>query len=362
MSRALALAPLAVVLSLSRLASAHDETVSSSEVVVTPDALVWRVDVGLLALHRAIGTPESPTEAELKTLAPRMAAYLAKGLVVELDGEPTVATPGSLEPRYEASAGAPALSRVVQELRYQAPRPFRTARVTLRFFSELTKQHRAVVSVLAGQSLRQYVRLGAATLELSPGAPAASGWQTAREFLAWGAEHIFIGFDHIAFLLALLLAATRLMEVVKIVTAFTLAHSVTLLLSALEVITVPSRPTEILIAASIVYVAAQNLLGARTERRWLLTFAFGLVHGLGFASQLRERLAELPGSLVLPVVSFNVGVELGQLVIVAAVFPLLMLARRGPEPLERQRRLLRWGSIPIGLAGLAWVVERVVSA
>src|SRR5437588_12053532 len=102
-------------------------------------------------------------------------------------------------------------------------------------------------------------------------------------------------FDHIAFLMALLLAALRLGDMVRVVTSFTVAHSITLLLAAMNVIRLPGPVTESLIAASIVYVAAENFFIKDARHRWILTFAFGLVHGLGFSSVLRERLQDLKG-------------------------------------------------------------------
>ena len=174
-------------------------------------------------------------------------------------------------------------------------------------------------------------------------------------------HHIFIGYDHIAFLLALLLAARGLMEMVKIATSFTVAHSLTLLFSALDVIRLKPQVTESLIAASIVYVAVENYTLKEGKYRWILTFAFGLVHGLGFSTVLKERLSESSGILV-PVVSFNVGVELGQIAILLVAFPLAAWARRGPDKESgerRRRRLLVIGSTAILLLGVTWLAERL---
>ena len=160
--------------------------------------------------------------------------------------------------------------------------------------------------------------------------------QEFRRFLLLGIEHIFTGYDHIAFLIGLLLLGGSVGELIKIVTAFTVAHSVTLALAALSILSPPSRVIEPLIAASIVFVGAENLWalrrGAATDalrHRWALTFAFGLVHGFGFASVLREL--ELPRAVLLTgLVSFNLGVEVGQVCIVLAALPLLRSLRRWP--------------------------------
>src|SRR5262249_35917631 len=141
--------------------------------------------------------------------------------------------------------------------------------------------------------------------------------------------------------LALLLAARKFREMLPAVTWFTGAHSLTLLLAALDVIRVPGQVTESLIAASIVYVAAANYFLIQDRHRWILTFLFGLVHGFGFSSVLRERLQDLDGVLV-PVVAFNFGVEVGQVAILLVALPLLIWSRRAPDEgaVERRQRVL----------------------
>ena len=154
-----------------------------------------------------------------------------------------------------------------------------------------------------------------------------------RRFLLLGIGHIFGGTDHLAFLIGLLLLGGTLLELVKIVTAFTVAHSITLALAALDLVAPPARLIEPLIAATIVFVGAENLwalrhhaAGAVLRHRWVLTFAFGLVHGFGFAAVLRQLQlprATLAGGLV----AFNLGVECGQVCIVAVALPALRWLR-----------------------------------
>jgi len=160
---------------------------------------------------------------------------------------------------------------------------------------------------------------------------------TGREFwrfLLLGVQHIFTGYDHLAFLVGLLLLGGSLGEMVKIVTAFTVAHSITLALAALDVLAPSPRIIEPLIAGSILFVGAENLWALRRgsaaaalRHRWVLTFAFGLVHGFGFAAVLREL--HLPrAALASGLVAFNLGVECGQVAVVLAVLPLLRRAVR----------------------------------
>ena len=202
-----------------------------------------------------------------------------------------------------------------------------------------------------------------------------SAWRSAREYLVLGVEHIFTGTDHLAFLAALLLATglahrsgregpalaneprRALREVLKIVTAFTVAHSLTLILSTLRPGLLRTAWVEPGIALSIAYVGLENLRARTPRRRWLIVFAFGLVHGLGFSSVLREIGLPARG-LVLSLLSFNLGVELGQLAVVSLVPPLVLGgARRRPVTFERWG--LRGGSAAIAVAGVVWFALRV---
>ena len=194
------------------------------------------------------------------------------------------------------------------------------------------------------------------------------------QYLWQGVWHIWIGFDHILFLLALLLPAVLLrrgwgghgggvhgvsrfkdasLSVLAVVTAFTLAHSITLSLAALQIISLPSRLVESAIAASVVFAAANNLM-PMVQGRWLMAFFFGLIHGFGFASVLPE-LGLPTGALAVSLVGFNLGVELGQLAIVAVFLPLAFLLR---HTRFYQRGVLVGGSWVALLVALAWFVER----
>jgi HupE / UreJ protein len=181
----------------------------------------------------------------------------------------------------------------------------------------------------------------------------ASLLDTAERFVVIGVEHILLGIDHVLFLLALLLGARSLGQVVKLATAFTAAHSVTLALGALGWIDVPPEIVEPLIALSIAYVAADVLLGHQGRHRLGIVFGFGLLHGLGFAGSLSWS-----GDVDLAALAtFNVGIELGQALIVLAVFPVLLLVRR-----------LKWSPYAhagaaacAGGFGLLWFVERLMA-
>jgi len=184
----------------------------------------------------------------------------------------------------------------------------------------------------------------------------AAGWRQAASFVVLGTKHILTGYDHILFLLTLLMLGGSLRQLLKVVTAFTVAHSVTLSLAVLNVVVLPARLVESGIALSIAYVAAENLWrkDRSLQRRWLITFGFGLVHGLGFASILRDlHLAR--ANLALSLVGFNLGVEIGQVTIVTTAFLGLLALRRVPW----EAGIRRWISAGAMAAGLIWFVQRL---
>lgn len=193
-------------------------------------------------------------------------------------------------------------------------------------------------------------------------------------FVREGVHHIAIGIDHLLFVVALLLPAVLerrrgakendpagaarfrpvLRQVVQVITAFTLAHSLTLALASFDLVRLPARLVEPVIAASVALAAVNNLVPCFRERSWLVAFGFGLIHGFGFASVLADL--RLPaGALAGGLLGFNLGVELGQLTLVAALLPLAFLAR---HTWFYRRVALQFGSALIALLALGWVVER----
>ncbi|HSW20431.1 MAG TPA: HupE/UreJ family protein [Ramlibacter sp.] len=244
-----------------------------------------------------------------------------------------------------------------------------TVRYTL--FADVDPTHRGLVQWLApGSAQAQALVFGVDNPQQALRLGAHGPWDTLRQYIVEGAWHIWIGFDHILFLLSLLLPAVLLfgngqwrsaprfkpsvLDVAKVVTAFTLAHSITLSLAALQVVTLPSRLVESVIAASVVVAALNNLRGGETRQRWLMAFVFGLVHGFGFASVLAD-LGLPQGALVLALVGFNVGVELGQLAIVAVFLP-LAFALRGTA--FYRHGVLSGGSLAIASIAAWWFVQR----
>jgi hydrogenase/urease accessory protein HupE len=197
---------------------------------------------------------------------------------------------------------------------------------------------------------------GDAPIDLSQ--PLLTPWQMAPKFFYAGVEHIMTGYDHLCFLLAVVLWATRAWPVVKIVTAFTVSHSITLTLAALQLVNLPSAWTEIAIALSIIYVALENFFTRKVDERWRDTFVFGFVHGFGFASGLIEL--GVPQRAVAPALaSFNIGVEAGQIGVVLVVIPLLVVIDKTFTNGERSRRLVQVCSAIIACFGAYWLLVRV---
>lgn len=257
-------------------------------------------------------------------------------------------------------------------LRFSAACPGRIDRLEISYslFADLDPQHRGLLRIEQGAATR--------TAIFGPDRPTqtidVAEISALTQFLDYGREgvwHIWIGFDHILFLLSLLLPAVLAREplgwravhgfkpafwdVFKIVTSFTVAHSITLSLATLGVVSIPSRVAESAIAASVVLAALNNVLPLVQERRWVVAFAFGLVHGFGFASVLKD-LGLPQGALLLALVGFNLGVEAGQLAIVSLFLPIAYALR--------QRWVYRGlifigGSWIIVAVAATWLVERV---
>lgn len=234
-------------------------------------------------------------------------------------------------------------------------------------FADLDPQHKGLLKIDSGGTTQ--------TAIFDPDRPRQTISLAAPDRLAQfgayvkhGIWHIWIGYDHILFLLSLLLPAVLLpglreqqhglnaafIDVLKVVTAFTLAHSITLSLASLSVVSLPSRWVESAIAASVILAALNNLLPLFRGKRPVAAFAFGLIHGFGFASVLRD-LGLPQGSLLASLLGFNVGVEIGQLAIVAAFLPLAWLLRKT----WLYRQVLTVGSLAIAVVACVWLVERV---
>ena len=273
-----------------------------------------------------------------------------------------------------------ALSRPVEageiqfELTWERPAAGGTAELRALRLAVLSPGHRQFITVSAesGPVLAERLLtarepslgfpLAAMSASSAPTAAADEEPSTFAAFLKLGIEHIWTGYDHLLFLFGLLVVCTRFRSSIAIISCFTLAHSITLALATLNVVNLPSRYTEPLIAASIVYVGVENLVrrGAEPRGRWALTFLFGLIHGFGFASVLRELGVGQGGrGLAMPLFTFNFGVELGQIAIAAVVLPIIWQLRKNEKFVRRGVPAL---SAVVAMAGLYWLLERTIFA
>jgi hypothetical protein len=227
--------------------------------------------------------------------------------------------------------------------------------IDCRFIDLFSSGHRHVATVTASGHETSYVLVRAKEgVELDAGGAVATGIPFGA--MVWtGVTHIWTGYDHLAFLFGLLLVGGRARSLVGVISAFTLAHSITLGLSAIGAVSVPPSIVEPAIALSVAYVGVENLFSPDPAKRWRITFPFGLVHGFGFAGALQSLdlpRAKIPAALL----AFNLGVELGQLTVLAIMLPLVVWARRFPA-------FRAWG-VPIlsgalAVAGCVWCVWRI---
>ena len=232
-------------------------------------------------------------------------------------------------------------------------------RISAPVLANLPRGHKQFCSVFDQENRLLAERmLSADAKELTIDLRSASNNGSIFRFLVLGIEHIFTGYDHLAFLLALLIAGGSLRHNAKIITSFTVAHSFTLALATLGLVNISPAIVEPLIAASVVFVGLENLFRRRLAARWLVTFSFGLVHGLGFAATLQELgIGTLGARVALPLLSFNAGVELAQIAIALIVLPLVWRLERRPSFTLKHVPAF---SLLITFAGIYWLLVRTL--
>jgi len=354
-------------------AAAHTANISSSRILPEPNAH-YRVEVGFLgsdiermltenkeALAGADLTEPGLLEVYIgKFIQGRLAMKNQEGVacdsaVVAVDEDP--ASPGDQRAviRFDCS-------KVLGKIFYNPLKLIEAQGARARHLvsigekdagSNLTEAQRAGREPAPGQVM---IFPGDRPVDLSE--PLLGPWELAPKFFFAGMEHIVTGYDHLCFLLAVVLWASRVWPVVKIVTAFTLSHSVTLTMAALELVNLPGDWVEIAIAASIIYVALENFYSRRVDGRWKDTFTFGFVHGFGFASGLIE-LGVPQRAVASALASFNIGVEVGQIGVVLIVMPLLFLIDKYVTHGARSAKLVYALSGVIALFGAYWMLARL---
>lgn len=358
-----------VVLILATRAFAHDPGLSSANISRTEGGLkvtltfAWP-DLALVGPATNIDNAASDAGAPPDPFGSEWTQAVAAFVRIVADGEAQPAAVTSLT-RSQTEA-----TDVVVSFEWALVQT-EPLRVEFPVLAKLPSTHRMILTIgdvvepvaMLRARLAEWELPAASVSTISPQAvsttePVAQPRASWTAFLFLGVEHILIGFDHLCFLLALLLVAVRMRDVVALVTTFTIAHSLTLAAAALGIVSLSPRLVEPLIAASIVYVAVENLVLRRQPRyRLAVVFGFGLVHGLGFAGILAERLPGVTGvAVVPPLLAFNAGVELGQLAVAACIVPLIRMARAQPRLAPRLQPTL---SLLIATAGVVWFFQRV---
>ena len=349
---------------------AHTLSVSHVDIVVPADGSGPEIELDLAIRDLALSLPldanhdERVTWDELQAIEEPLFAMVTKGLQVSSGSTPCTLHPQLLATRqYDDGAYATVVLRADCAS---------VAALTVRYglLFDVDPQHRALVTFHNhGKDGTGIASIDARDIAIGPGQAARSN--PFLQFLREGIHHILIGYDHLAFLISLLLPAAlvrrerhwqpspglrhSLGHVLGIVTAFTVAHSITLSLAALGWITPASRWVEAAIAASVLLAALNNVWPLVTKRVWLVGFSFGLVHGFGFAGALSE-LGLPTGARLASLVGFNLGVEIGQMAVVALVLPLLLLMRR-----KRWYAQFAMPLLSLAIAGLAawWLWVRL---
>ncbi|ADB31690.1 conserved hypothetical protein [Kribbella flavida DSM 17836] len=355
MRRLLACAGLLLFLILAAVPTASAHVIAStgySTVHQDGRQVSYRLSLEYAVLARAVdlGAPASDDGQRARALdaaKPALETYLDERVVVSVDG--AACEPHLASTSVGARAGTPYADL---GLTYACPGEQGVFRLQYSVFAEaeaVADDHTNLVEFRFGdQSGRTVLDRSHDDFTVGDSSTASAGLQYGK----LGVEHILLGTDHVLFVVALILGATSLRSLLQVISMFTLAHSVTLVSTLLGGVSVPAVVVEPLIALSIAFVAVENLLGS-TRHRLPVVFGFGLLHGLGFAGSLRIT-DELSPDLLVSLLSFNLGIEAGQALLLLAVFPLVLLVRRSRFSVPA----VRSATGVVAASGLFWFVER----
>ena len=297
------------------------------------------------------------TQAEFAQTRSQLETAVARQLFIAADGK--IAKHSSIHSRLDGN------NNVEVRLDFGTT-TFSSLEIQSKLIASLALGHRQYLEVqnLRGKTIFERLLSAAAnraTMQRPHTDASTAGLEAVRSFtnfLCLGVKHILTGYDHLLFLFGLLVVARGFASSLGIITSFTIAHSITLAVATLHPVQIPSRIVEPLIAASIVFVGIENLLrGDIPTARRMVAFGFGLIHGFGFASALREAgIGSGTGGILLPLFSFNLGVELGQIMVAALALPIIWKLRENPM------FIARWApacSAAVVLLGSFWFVQRV---
>jgi hydrogenase/urease accessory protein HupE len=349
-----------------QISFAHPPGLSSADITVKPEELGVKVIFAIQDIEAFVpmdidGDAEV-TDDELGNASFRIARFVASEIGILSDGK-AIPPNGSNTVRFDKQNNA------TIDLHYPG-KPLAAIGIQSKLLSKLPPNHKQYVTVkdANGKELgKKLLTQKADTLEINlkantpPTNTENHPTSTFIDFLKLGVEHILTGYDHLLFLFSLLVVTRSFWPAIKIITFFTIAHSITLALAGMNIVNIPSSIVEPLIAASIVYVGLENIVRkdkVTTKQRCILTFFFGLIHGFGFAGVLREMgISSIETGILVPLFSFNLGVELGQIAVAAIVLPLIWWLHR-KEKISQY--LVPVGSVLTCLAGGYWLLERTI--
>ncbi|NOU70368.1 HupE/UreJ family protein [Paenibacillus sp. LMG 31458] len=285
---------------------------------------------------------------ELTSQKESLESYVQKGLRIDVDSKPLKMEILSMKVAKRSPTNA-----VVFQLRFTADEVIEQFNLHYNMVFDDAPAHTSTLIVRSGENLQNDI-IDSANRDILINLPQPKTGAVLWKYFKLGIEHILIGYDHLLFLLSLVLIASRFKDALKIVTSFTIAHSITLFLVATGRIHVIPSWVEALIALTICYVAVENMFVQKAKWRWILTAVFGLIHGMGFAGALAET--GLPkGILIGSLLMFNLGVETGQIMILCLLLPLLMWLRRFPW----YRKMMISTSCLIFVLAFYWLIQRL---
>lgn len=361
-----------IVTAITNTAFAHDPGLSYATVQLLPREIRLQLtfsqkDIESLIFMRRSTTDVSTelgiNQLEINKAKPALVKLITDGIDLRIDNKQNTAIQASILPT--------ANDTVSVSLRY----PYRTlGKLDLRLpiIAKFPRGHRLYLSVRSHegeQTIQKILKAGSAAVLINN--TMLSGSEILKEYFTEGIWHIWIGFDHILFLLTLLLPAVlvlrnrqwqcvnkmmpALKDTMKIVTAFTIAHSITLGMAVFDIVQPPVNLIEVVIACSVLLTALNNLRPTFASSRWILAFVFGLIHGFGFANALTE-LGLPANALLWSLVGFNLGVEAGQLAIVAVLIPVAFYIRYSTV---YQQMIFKGGSAVAAMIATVWMFERL---
>lgn len=360
-----------LLLGYAQFSAAHDPGLSSADLIIKTQGVDVKITFSLQDIEAFVPMDSDQdaevTAAEQDAAKPKIAEWVMQGVQLMLDDQ--VVQPVGL-----GVVNFDHKNNAFIEFHY-AQAPVRQLKFQADFLNKLAANHKQFVTIKdeAGHGIGEKmlaqgdgwiaITLPVASADNGKGASennkAGSESSTFTDFLLLGIEHILTGYDHLLFLFSLLIVTRSFWPALKIITFFTIAHSITLGLAGLNIIDIPGYIVEPLIAATIVYVGVENIIrGDHPKGRQWLAFLFGLIHGFGFAAVLREMgISSYETGILVPLFSFNLGVELGQITVTVLFLPIIWWLHKQPQI---EARFTPVCSIFVCLAGGYWLIERTL--